>query len=171
MNELTLSLSPPIKKINTDASQFTIQKHPSETKEIEGIICEKWEVINTKKDITLTYWVAHGFSFFHKFLTTVNREGPTELYFLQINNSAGYFPLLTIERKGSEEIVRLKVNNIQRKKLPNNQLLQKKPVNASHQRDKRTQRPSPSRKPFTSYKQARTSIGLESSMPFPGRPW
>lgn len=90
--------------------ETTIQK-TTEMKEIAGYKCEKWMVKGPKEDRQLTYWVAADeFNFFIPLLETLNRKDEQAVFFLEIKDAAGVFPMLGVEQKmDGAEVSRLEV--------------------------------------------------------------
>lgn len=93
--------------------QVQVQKTP-DTRDFAGYKCEKWVVKNPKDDRQITYWVAADeFNFFRPLLETLNRKDETALYFLEIKDASGVFPMLGIEQKmDGAEVSRLEVSKV-----------------------------------------------------------
>ncbi|MFN3875576.1 MAG: DUF4412 domain-containing protein [Flavobacteriales bacterium] len=93
--------------------QVQIQK-TADTREFAGYKCEKWVVKSQKDDRQITYWVAADeFNFFRPLLETLNRKDETALYFLEIKDAKGVFPMLGIEQKlDGAEVSRLEVTKV-----------------------------------------------------------
>ncbi|MCB0765495.1 MAG: DUF4412 domain-containing protein, partial [Flavobacteriales bacterium] len=93
--------------------ETTIQK-TSDMKEFAGYQCEKWLVKGPKEDRQLTYWVAADeFDFFIPLLETLNRKDEQAVFFLEIKDAQGVFPMLGIEQKmDGAEVSRLTVNKV-----------------------------------------------------------
>lgn len=93
--------------------QVQVQK-TSDTRDFVGYKCEKWVVKSPKDDRQITYWVAADeFNFFRPLLETLNRKDETALYFLEIKDAKGVFPLLGIEQKmDGAEVSRLEVSKV-----------------------------------------------------------
>ena len=91
----------------------TVQKL-SDQKQIAGYTCEKWVVKSPKEDRVITYWVAADeFNFFIPLLETLNRKDEQAVFFLEIKDAAGVFPMLGIEQKmDGAEVGRLEVTKI-----------------------------------------------------------
>ena len=91
----------------------TVQK-TSEMKEIAGYKCEKWVVKSPTEDRHLTYWVAEDdFNFFVPLLETLNRKDEQALFFLEISDNKGVFPMVGMENKmDGAEISRLEVSKV-----------------------------------------------------------
>lgn len=93
--------------------ETTVQK-TTETREIAGYTCEKWMVKGPREDRQLTYWVAaDAFDFFIPLLETLNRKDEQAVFFLQIKDAKGVFPMLGIEQKmDGAEVSRLEVQKV-----------------------------------------------------------
>ena len=91
------------------------------TKYINGYKCYQWRVKNVKENSEVAFWVAYdNFDFFTEFLKLWNRREKHARYFLQIPNTVGYFPMLSVERTIlREEKQRLKVTKIIKKPISN----------------------------------------------------
>ena len=91
----------------------SVQK-TSEMKEIAGYKCEKWVVKSPTEDRNLTYWVAaDDFNFFVPLLETLNRKDEQALFFLEISDNKGVFPMVGMENKmDGAEISRLEVSKV-----------------------------------------------------------
>ncbi|MCK4661963.1 MAG: DUF4412 domain-containing protein [Bacteroidales bacterium] len=99
---------------NNDTS-FVIDK-TKETKTIKEFECELWIVSNKSQDTKIEYWVVKdNFAFFEKFLKLANRSEKSSIYFLNIPEKSGYFPMLSIEKtlSGNEKL-RLEVTEIKK---------------------------------------------------------
>jgi len=93
--------------------ETNVQK-TSEMKDMAGYKCEKWVVKSAKEDRVLTYWVAADeFNFFVPLLETLNRKDEQAVFFLQIKDNNGVFPMLGIEQKNDgAEVSRLEVKQV-----------------------------------------------------------
>jgi len=93
--------------------QTTVQK-TSEMKDMAGYKCEKWIVKSPVEDRILTYWVAADeFNFFVPLLETLNRKDEQAVFFLEIKDNKGVFPMLGIEQKlDGAEVSRLEVTKV-----------------------------------------------------------
>lgn len=95
----------------------------TEKKEILGQKCTKWVVKNADLKSTAEYWVIDNanFFFFKELLNILNRKDKIALYFMQIPENAGYFPIkgkeVGIDGKVKAELI---TNKITRKKLDEN---------------------------------------------------
>ena len=88
-------------------------------KNIHDYKCYQWRVKNKSKNTEISYWVAYdNFLFFEDFLKLWNRTEKSALFFLQISNIKGYFPMLSVERTLlRDEKMRLSVTEITKAKL------------------------------------------------------
>ena len=93
--------------------ETTVQKL-SDQKQIAGYTCEKWVVKSPKEDRVITYWVAADeFNFFIPLLETLNRKDEQAVFFLEIKDAAGVFPMLGVEQKmDGAEVSRLEVTKV-----------------------------------------------------------
>lgn len=96
------------KDVETQVQKTTDQK------QIAGYPCEKWLVKSAKEDRQITYWVAADeFNFFIPLLETLNRKDEQAVFFLQIKDAGGVFPMLGIEQKmDGAEVSRLEVTKV-----------------------------------------------------------
>ena len=92
----------------------TVVQKTTETQQIAGYTCEKWLVKSPKEDRQLIYWVAaDAFDFFIPMLETLNRKDEQAVFFLQVKDSKGVFPMLGIEQKmDGAEVSRLEVSKV-----------------------------------------------------------
>jgi len=109
---------PPKPYIDSQDSQFQIIKSKN-NKKINGYRCYQWRVRNKQQNTEIAYWVANdSFDFFEDFLKLWNRSEKHALYFLQIPDSKGFFPMLSEERTTlREDRMTLKVVDIAKQKL------------------------------------------------------
>lgn len=86
----------------------------SETKQILNYKCEKWVVKSNKEDRLITYWVAADeFNFFIPLLQTLNRKDEQAVFFLEIPEAKGVFPIMGLEQKiDGAEVTRLEVFSV-----------------------------------------------------------
>lgn len=93
--------------------ETTVQK-TSDMKDMAGYKCEKWVVKSGAEDRVLTYWVAADeFNFFVPLLETLNRKDEQAVFFLEIKDNKGVFPMLGIEQKSDgAEVSRLEVKKV-----------------------------------------------------------
>ncbi|MEZ4738303.1 MAG: DUF4412 domain-containing protein [Flavobacteriales bacterium] len=91
----------------------TVQK-TNEMRDMAGYKCEKWVVKSGPEDRVITYWVAaDAFDFFVPLLETLNRTDEQAVFFLEIKENKGVFPMLGIENKGDgAEVSRLEVTKV-----------------------------------------------------------
>mgnify|MGYP001347095024 CR=1 FL=1 len=89
-------------------------KKTGELKDLAGYKCEKWVVKSGPEDRNITYWVAADkFDFFIPLLETLNRKDEQAVFFLEIPDAAGVFPMLGIEQKlDGSEVSKLQVTRI-----------------------------------------------------------
>jgi len=89
-------------------------KKTGEMKDLAGYKCEKWVVKSPKEDRVITYWVANDeFSFFVPLLETLNRKDEQAVFFLDIKDATGVFPMLGIENKmDGAEVSKLEVTKV-----------------------------------------------------------
>lgn len=88
----------------------------NQTKTMAGYTCEKWVVSSAEEDRKVEYWVAADeFDFFIPLLQTLNRKDKQAVYFLEIPDAVGVFPMLGVETKGDgTEVTKLEVTKISR---------------------------------------------------------
>ena len=68
------------------------------TKEIQGVKCTEIVVTCADKDRKIVYWVAKGdYNFFIPMLETLNRKENQSMFFLEIPDMIGSFPMLSTE--------------------------------------------------------------------------
>ena len=72
----------------------------TEKKNILGYNCVKWTVRNPDFKSKATYWVIEkgNYFFFKDLLTALNRKDKEALYFMQIPENAGFFPIIGEEK-------------------------------------------------------------------------
>jgi hypothetical protein len=89
-------------------------KKTGEMKDMAGYKCEKWVVKSPKEDRSITYWVANDeFSFFVALLETLNRKDEQAVFFLEIKDAKGVFPMLGVENKmDGAEVSKLEVTKV-----------------------------------------------------------
>lgn len=89
-------------------------KKTGEMKDMAGYKCEKWVVKSAKEDRVLTYWVANDeFTFFVPLLETLNRKDEQAVFFLEIKDAKGVFPMLGVENKmDGAEVSKLEVTKV-----------------------------------------------------------
>ena len=89
-------------------------KKTGEMKDMAGYKCEKWVVKSPREDRTITYWVANDeFNFFVPLLETLNRKDEQAVFFLEIKDAKGVFPMLGVENKlDGAEVSKLEVTKV-----------------------------------------------------------
>jgi Domain of unknown function (DUF4412) len=89
-------------------------KKTGEMKEMVGYKCEKWIVKSGTEDRTITYWVAADkFDFFVPLLETLNRKDEQAVFFLEIPDAIGVFPVVGVEQKlDGAEVSKLQVTKV-----------------------------------------------------------
>jgi hypothetical protein len=88
-------------------------------KNLQGYKCTENIVTNNTEGVVITYWLADGkFNFFDKLLHQLNRKDKASVYYLQIPETKGMFPMLSVQTdlKG-KETGRLEVTKITKKPL------------------------------------------------------
>ena len=120
-HDKTVSAISPERKLYMDVPNMrlpkdvatTVQK-TTEMRDMAGYKCEKWIVKSGPEDRVITYWVAADeFSFFVPLLETLNRKDEQAVFFLEIKENKGVFPMLGIENKGDgAEVSRLEVTKV-----------------------------------------------------------
>lgn len=117
----TVTAVSPERKLYMDVPNMRLPKEvesqvtkTTEQKEMAGYTCEKWLVKSAREDRQMTYWVAADeFNFFIPLLETLNRKDEQAIFFLQIKDSMGVFPMLGVEQKmDGAEVSRLEVTNV-----------------------------------------------------------
>jgi len=92
----------------------------SESKKVLGYDCTKWTVDNPDYKSKATYWVINdaNYFFFKQLLSSLNRKDKIALYFMQIPENAGFFPILGEEKGYDGKLkTRLKTNKLTPKKV------------------------------------------------------
>ncbi len=89
-------------------------KKTGEMKDMAGYKCEKWVVKSPREDRVITYWVANDeFNFFVPLLETLNRKDEQAVFFLEIKDAKGVFPMLGVENKlDGAEVSKLEVTKV-----------------------------------------------------------
>lgn len=88
-------------------------------KNLQGYKCNESIVTNNTEGVVITYYLADGkFNFFDKLLRQLNRKDKASVYFLQLSDTKGMFPMLSVQTdlKG-KETGRLEVTKITKKVL------------------------------------------------------
>lgn len=120
-HDKTVTALSPERKLYMDVPNMRLPKDvetqvqkTSDMKEIAGYKCEKWVVKSPKEDRVITYWVAaDDFNFFVPLLETLNRKDEQAVFFLQIKDAKGVFPMLGVEHKlDGAEVSRLEVSKV-----------------------------------------------------------
>ena len=113
-----IPIKPYVENIDSD---FIITQNPRNFKKIKGYKCIQWRVKNYKENTEVSYWVANNhFDFFVEFLKLWNRTEKHSRYYLQIPNTGGYFPMMSVERTTlREKRVQLIVTSVNRRYLDN----------------------------------------------------
>ncbi len=89
---------PPKPYVDNKDQNFQIIKS-NNNKKIQGYKCYQWRVKNKEQNTEVSFWVAQdNFTFFEDFLRLWNRSEKHAVYFLQIPETTGYFPMLSEER-------------------------------------------------------------------------
>ncbi len=96
------------KEVKTDV------KKTGEMRDMAGYKCEKWIVKSAAEDRTITYWVAADkFDFFIPLLETLNRKDEQAVFFLEVPDAVGVFPMLGVEQKlDGAEVSKLQVTKV-----------------------------------------------------------
>lgn len=89
-------------------------KKTGEMRDMAGYKCEKWVVKSGEEDRTITYWVAADkFDFFIPLLETLNRKDEQAVFFLEVQDANGVFPMLGVEQKlDGAEVSKLQVTKV-----------------------------------------------------------
>ncbi len=98
---------------------LTEVKSSGKTQAINGYECEEWLVSSSEDGRKVSYWVAKDdFEFFLPMLKTLNRKDKMALYYMNIPNANGGFPMKGTEVKSDGmELTRLEVNKIEKEDL------------------------------------------------------
>lgn len=89
---------PPKPYIEPASKNFKIIKS-NNNKKIMGYKCYQWRVKNIAENTEISYWVAEdNFMFFEELLHLWNRSEKHAVYFLQIPEIDGFFPMVSVER-------------------------------------------------------------------------
>ena len=117
----TVTALSPERKLYMDVPNMRLPKDvqaqvtkTSEQKQLAGYACEKWLVKSPQEDRQMTYWVAADeFNFFIPLLETLNRKDEQAIFFLQIKDAKGVFPMMGIEQKtDGAEVSRLEATRV-----------------------------------------------------------
>jgi hypothetical protein len=121
MHDKTVTALSPERKLYMDVPNMRLPKDvdtkvekTGEMKDMAGYKCEKWVVKSPAEDRLITYWVAADeFNFFVPLLETLNRKDEQAVFFLEIPESKGVFPMLGVEQKmDGAEVSRLEVTKV-----------------------------------------------------------
>lgn len=109
---------PPKPYVDNKDQNFQIIKSKN-NKKIQGYKCYQWRVKNKAQNTEVSFWVAQdNFYFFEDFLRLWNRSEKHAVYFLQIPETNGFFPMLSEERTSlREQKMTLRVMEIAKQKL------------------------------------------------------
>ncbi|HKL03335.1 MAG TPA: DUF4412 domain-containing protein, partial [Cryomorphaceae bacterium] len=91
------------------------------TKVINGYNCTEVKVNGKSDGREVTYWVADDdFDFMVPMLETLNRKDKLAVYFMNIPDLEGFFPMVGVERKADGvELTKLQVNQVDKGDLSN----------------------------------------------------
>jgi len=106
---------------NKDMSKTRVEMK-SESKTIQGRNCKKRVISNPDLNAKVTYWVTKGnFDFFVSMLDVLRRKDYHSLFFQQVPDAVGYFPLVsTWTDISGVELERLEVIKIDERVLRGN---------------------------------------------------
>lgn len=109
---------PPKPYVDNKDQNFQIIKSKN-NKKIQGYKCYQWRVKNKEQNTEVSFWVAQdNFNFFEDFLRLWNRSEKHAVYFLQIPENEGFFPMLSEERTTlREQKMTLRVMEISKQNL------------------------------------------------------
>ncbi|NNC84372.1 MAG: DUF4412 domain-containing protein [Flavobacteriales bacterium] len=91
-------------------------KATGKTQMINGYECEEWSVSSDSDGRKVSYWVAKDdFDFFVPMLKTLNRKDKMALYYMNLPNATGTFPMKGTEVKSDGmELTRLQVDKVEK---------------------------------------------------------
>lgn len=121
MHDRTVTALSPERKLYMDVPNMRLPKDvdtkvekTGEMKDLAGYKCEKWVVKSAAEDRVITFWVAADeFNFFIPLLETLNRKDEQAVFFLEITDAKGVFPMLGMEQKmDGAEVSRLEVTKV-----------------------------------------------------------
>lgn len=94
-------------------------KKGTNSKTLQGYKCEEYIVTNTEEGKKITYYLAQdNFDFFQPMLNLLSRGDKESIYFLQIPDVKGMFPMLSITSDlQGKETGRLEVTKIEKKEI------------------------------------------------------
>ncbi len=106
-------------KPSTKDMKNTKVRMTQESKTIMGKPCKKWIVENPDYNSRVTYWVTKGdYYFFPGLLTAINRKDHHALFYQQVPDAGGYFPMVSEETTlDGQPLGRLEVTNIEKKTM------------------------------------------------------
>lgn len=113
---MNINSKPSVKDLSNSKIFKTSQK-----KEVLGFKCTKWTVSNPDYKSKAEYWVIDkgNYFFFHRLLVALNRKDKIGLYFMQIPENVGFFPIIGEERGFDGKLKsRLETTKLTRKKIP-----------------------------------------------------
>jgi len=121
---LSLNLERKLYMVQNNPSTPTVKgncvvKKGQNVKNLQGYKCVEYTVTNQEEGVIITYWIADGkFYFFDKLLRTLNRKDKSSVYYLQIQDLKGNFPMLSDQTDLSgKEQVKLEVTKITKKEI------------------------------------------------------
>ncbi len=99
-------------------TEVYVQK-TNNTKEINGYTCTEVKVTGKSDGREVTFWVANDdFDFMMPMLETLNRKDKLAVYFMNVPNLNGFFPMVGVERKtDGVELTKLQVNTVDKSEL------------------------------------------------------
>ncbi len=99
-------------------TEVYVQK-TNNTKEINGYNCTEVKVTGKTDGREVTFWVANDdFDFMMPMLETLNRKDKLAVYFMNVPNLDGFFPMVGVERKtDGVELTKLHVNTVDKSEL------------------------------------------------------
>jgi len=117
--ERQMYIDVPNKRPSKDTEVY-VQK-TSNTQEINGYKCSEVKVSGKTDGREITFWVADDhFDFFVPLLETLNRKDKLAVYFMNIPDLDGFFPMLGIEKKtDGMELSKLQVMDMKKGNLDN----------------------------------------------------
>lgn len=94
-------------------------KSTGSTKTINGYECEEWLVSSAEDGRKVSYWIAKDdFDFFIPMLKTLNRKDKMALYYMELPDADGGFPMAGTEVKSNGmELTTLKVDSVEEAEL------------------------------------------------------
>lgn len=101
-------------------TEVYVQK-TNKSKEINGYNCTQVKVTGKEDGREVTFWVADDdFDFLIPMLETLNRKDKLAVYFMNVPNIEGMFPMVGVEKKtDGVELTKLQVSEVQRTDLDN----------------------------------------------------